>query len=576
KLLKHRLSQITEEQKPSEIRFHNEMTEIFSSLRDLHTNYLLSAPFNEKIAFLPFFIEEYYDNGQKKYLVSNVFEGFNHPTFKPGVEVLYWNGIVINRAIELNADRQAGSNLEARNAQGINSMTIRPLIVTLPPDEEWVIIGYRSPDGQELEFKQPWQVYSPEYGGGVVDPNSLTPEALGLGFDIKTDAIHQAKKALFASEAVAAEKKIMMKETSRAAPPHGLATSMPTVFRASNVETDHGTYGYIRIFTFNVDNADDFVTEFVHLVQLLSKNGLIVDVRDNGGGYICASECLLQVLTPNRIKPEPMQFINTPLTYEICRRNSQGPELSSWINSINLSIETGATFSQSFSITSEKSCNAIGQKYNGPVLLITNALCYSATDMFAAGFQDNKIGPILGTNWNTGAGGANVWTHKILSTIMSEENPPFKVLSESPFKSLPNGAGMRVSIRRSLRVHEHEGMPLEDLGVVPDYKHDMTEKDLIYGNVDLINCAAEILAKMPVYVLSANINSSPEGTLSVNVTSKNISRLDVFLDDRPAGSRNINDGLTQIDLEIPLQGASFVELRGFDDNRHVATLKELI
>lgn len=36
-----------------------QMTEIFTSIRDLHTNYLLPAPFNGMTAFLPFMVEDY-------------------------------------------------------------------------------------------------------------------------------------------------------------------------------------------------------------------------------------------------------------------------------------------------------------------------------------------------------------------------------------------------------------------------------------------------------------------------------------------------------------------------------------
>src|SRR5688572_7224452 len=39
--------------------FHQRMLEIFNSLRDLHTNYLLPEPFADSVAFVPFMIEEY-------------------------------------------------------------------------------------------------------------------------------------------------------------------------------------------------------------------------------------------------------------------------------------------------------------------------------------------------------------------------------------------------------------------------------------------------------------------------------------------------------------------------------------
>ena len=61
----------------------------------------------------------------------------------------------------------------------------------------------------------------------------------------------------------------------------------------------------------------------------------------------------------------------------------------------------GATFSLAFPITPEDDANAIGQIYTGPVVLVTDARCYSATDIFAAGFQDHSIGTVLGVDDNT-------------------------------------------------------------------------------------------------------------------------------------------------------------------------------
>jgi hypothetical protein len=59
-------------------------------------------------------------------------------------------------------------------------------------------------------------------------------------------------------------------------------------------------------------------------------------------------------------------------------------------------------------------CNDIGQRYYGPVVIITDARCYSTTDIFVAGFQDHAIGKVLGADANTGAGGANVWTDELI------------------------------------------------------------------------------------------------------------------------------------------------------------------
>ncbi|HLP57199.1 MAG TPA: S41 family peptidase, partial [Candidatus Deferrimicrobium sp.] len=424
KLLLYRLENTPENQLPDEIEFHHEMTEIFTSLRDLHTNYLLPAPYNNKTAFLPFYIEEYFEEGKPKYIVSKVMEGFCHPTFKPGVEVRYWNGIPIARAIWLNGQRQAGGNQEARYARGLDSLTVRPMNRVLPPDEEWVCVEYRSPDGKDHEIKHKWLVFSPGSGRTAINPNSITAEATALGLDIQTDAVQEAKKVLFAPGSIAAEKEVDRTGKKQAVAGDEIGTIMPGVFRARTINAGELSFGYVRIFTFNVNNADQFVCEFIRLVGQLPQNGLIIDVRGNGGGLIYAGEQLLQVITPHHIEPESFQFINTPLTYQLCQAHSPsqtlgGFDLTPWTRSTGMAVETGSTYSQGYPVTDPNVCNAVGQKYYGPVVLITNALCYSTTDIFAAGFQDLDIGKIIATSGNTGAGGANVWTSQLLQMLLN-------------------------------------------------------------------------------------------------------------------------------------------------------------
>src|SRR3954449_2801001 len=131
-------------------------------------------------------------------------------------------------------------------------------------------------------------------------------------------------------------------------------------------------------------------------------------------------------------------------------------------------------------ITSAKDANALGQEYAGPVVLITDALCFSTTDIFAAGFQDHQIGPVLGVHMSTGAGGANVWEHSLLKLLLDQPTPDL----QSPYKSLPSDTRLRVAIRRTLRVGKHAGTLVEDLGVVPDEFHAFTRNDLLSTNVD--------------------------------------------------------------------------------------------
>ncbi len=566
RLLRYRLDQTPADQLPSEMEFHREMTEIFTSVRDLHTNYLLPAPFNRMAAFLPFMVEDYSENGKRKYLVSHIVPGFNHPTFREGVDVVYWNGVPIERAVMANAQRYAGSNPEARHARGVATLTTRPLIITLPPDEEWVVVAYRTDAGPLSELRLDWLVNPPlPAGRGAKGADARLMAAQGI--DLELDMVHRTRRALFAPKVVAAEREAAAK---KAKPPMGLESSLPAVLQARPVTTPHGTFGYIRIRTFSVQDADAFVDEFVRLASLLPQNGLIIDVRANGGGLIWAGERLLQVLTPRRIEPELTQFINTPLNLRLCRRHdSSSPimDLSPWLPSMEQAIQTGAVFSAGVPVTALETCNDRGQTYHGPVVLITDALCYSTTDIFAAGFEDHEIGPILGADGNTGAGGANVWTHDLLQMMFGEPTPD----PQSPYQPLPKGAGMRVAMRRTLRVGPRAGTPVEDLGVVPDGRHFMTRNDLLHDNVDLINKAASMLAVMPVRRLEVQVQAASARSMRVAATTQGMSRLDVYVDGRPQQSVNVQNGQTTITVAKPGPGPAVLRLDGFEGAQLVAS-----
>ncbi|MFF7390781.1 S41 family peptidase [Streptomyces scabiei] len=567
RVLRRRLERQTEQTMPREWLFHAEVSEIFHSVRDLHTNYLLPDPFNGRIAFLPFLIEQYTDEQGTHFMVTHVAEGFSAPGFGPGVEITHWSGIPVSSAVDLNAARFAGSNAAARRSRGVQSLTVRPLRIHLPPFEEWVTVSYLDANGTPRELRENWRIV--ENLPPMVDADAISAAALAQGLDLDADETSRAKVLLFAPRVVAQERAVQADEAMPELRRGEVATTMPKVFKAQHVETSSGTFGHIRIFTFGVDDPAAFVREFVRLIGQLPQNGLIVDVRDNGGGHIHAAEFTLQTLTPRRIAPEPVQFINTPLNLRICRRHqdgSTGIDLGAWVPSMEQAIEIGATFSSAFPLTPEEGANAIGQQYFGPVVLITNARCYSATDIFAAGFQDHGIGPVLGTDENTGAGGANVWTHKLLSDLLQGDRA-------TPYVPLPKASGMRVSIRRTLRVGTLSGTPVEDLGVIPDEAHRMTRRDLLEDNADLFDRAGRLLKDREPHAVSITDTISVNGSLKFKVRATNVDRVDVYVDQRPRASVDLTDGQADVTVPAAPPGHS-ARIEGFEAGHLVASKTE--
>ncbi len=486
KLLRQRL--------PSEREFHEDMISIFTSVRDLHTNYILPEPYRSATAALPFSIGEYFVGAERRYIVFAT--AGKDAAFQAGMPITHWNGVPIERAIELNARNQAGGNAAAKHARGLQRLTLRPLMMSLPPDEEWVDVRYLLPDGTAHEKRFEWTVLLPTSGGVVGDDTEINEATLGywtaLGLDLENEAANQVARALFDTKQLKIQQDVLRflvqggSVYESAGPNFNTVSMMPSVFEFRTLDTPRGKVGHVKISTFNVQEPNAFVAEFVRIIGLLPPDRLVLDVRGNGGGNIIASECLLQTLTGASIEAERLHFLNSPLVLKLAE--AKAAWFGKWLPSMRRALSTGATFSQGLTLLDSADHNRIGRKYPGKVVLLTDAFCYSATDIFAAGFQDHSIGPILGTMENTGAGGANVFNWALVDMLCQG-------VPGDPIRSLPNGASFRVAIRRTTRVGANAGVELEDLGVEPDQVHRTTLRDLMEDDADLYADAADLLDK---------------------------------------------------------------------------------
>jgi hypothetical protein len=541
--------------------FQSALMEIFLGLRDLHTNYILPDVYAQKFAFLPFRVEEFYEPGgvlkegteppPPKYVVSWVSPVNTVQTLKEGVVVTHWNGSPTALAVARNGDREAGSNADARRAQGVEALTLRWLGMSLPPDEDWVILTYT--DGvKSYENRFDWEVIDDADRRTVLaGRDKAASNGRKLGVDLKRLKLDRARKLIFDPQAVQLEKeaKEQLAQSGAAAPPPPRPDTsvFPGVFPwFGEVTTPSGKYGYIRLKSFDpgvndVNVIDKVVGEFVRILKTLPPTGLILDVRDNGGGFIEIGERILQTLTPWQITPEPFQFIATPLTLQIVSDTNN--QIGDWKDTIAQGLESGASFSQGFPLTDPQTCNAIGQVYQGPVVLVTNALCYSTTDIFSAGFQDHQIGKVLGCHASTGAGGANVWEYADLKRATASISP-------NPFVDLPGNADMRVAIRRSTRVGSRSGIPLEDYGVTSDVRYLMTKADVVGYNSDLIAAAADILKQQPAQTLQLKPHPSDPLRKFV-IDCSNIDRIDLYVSDRPAVSQEVSGNQTGLTIVLP-------------------------
>ena len=607
--------------------FHDEMLRIFAQIRDGHVSYYLPYMFERKGVCLGFRVEEYYEDGARRYVVSRVGSHLRHASFRPGVEVTHWNGVPVDRAVTLFAHAQGAGNEWARRAQAVKFLTIRHLQYHLPPDEEWVNVRFLTPEGESMSLDVAWRAFEERSDGGGDGSGSAR------GVDSVRSALQPVEAALYASERPAVEEAGPAPEVVVDLRGEGEKLAM----RYGTVTTPDGTFGYIRIFNFSksTDQAGA-VDEFRRVLSDMPAAGLVVDIRDNPGGSIAVGESLLQLLTPKTIVPNQFSFRCTPLTSEVCRRSYWDRR---WLASIDRSLETGAVFSRGLPIKDDPNVfNGVGQIYYGPSILLVDALSFSTADMFAAGFQDHAIGPVLGTSKATAAGGGNNWSHRFLrlffpsfiidpgleaglagNAVTPELRDAFAykgidltdATTVSRFEDddgvywLLQDAGWSYTIRRlpwideSLRVYyygdgvtvtdlpwsidfevvgrtctrvgDNTTVPLEDYGVQPQAEHAPTRRDVLGRNEDLLGWACRYFADRQSHVIAvADQGYDDDGTYVLRLEIENLTRVDAYVDDRPVWTGDVAVASVEIRLPVPGGAGGRVEIKGYSGATLVA------
>jgi len=539
-----------------DIQFHYELARIVTELRDAHTRYVGPRRLADRVAMLPFLVEAYGPTPGSRYVVSRTATDkrlINDTDFKAGVELISWNAVPIDRAVDLYANYETGGRPDSRRARALESLTLRSLQYEPPPDELAVLIGYRDNKGRSREVRIPWRVVKP---GLARTSGSATP-GLARAIDPAREATRRAKKLMFVPDRWYADRSRNASKAGHQQPPAAggwIDTTFQDTVSAKVVPLASGRFGYLRLWSFDVNDDRAFVAEVARLLKVLDgaeAKGLIVDLRGNPGGLIWAAERLLQLFSPNQIVPTRFALLATQLTNAMAGAGQNQLDLAPWQPSLEAAVATGELYSQAVPITSEAACNDIGQVYGGPVVAVVDANTYSAGDLFAAGFYDNHVGVLVSVGEATGAGGANVWSAEQVRDSL-EGTKYSQAL-------LPAGIDFTIAVRRATRgAGENSGNAIEDVGVAGHLKYSMTKRDLTDSNRDLIEYCADVLSAQPYTKLTVSDREPVSG--AIKVTTQGLDRLDVYVDDRPQGSTDISDGTRTVS---PPSGWTNVEFRGF-------------
>ncbi|HWV79178.1 MAG TPA: S41 family peptidase [Isoptericola sp.] len=465
--------------------FLRALTRVVNRLRDQHTQLFVGVPGADPyVAALPFLVESFGPYTSPTFLVTKTTDEVPDPAFAPGVRLTTWNAVPFTRAVDLFADTLTGGRPDARRARALEALTQRPLAYLPPPDELWVDVGFRRPEdppgdpNRTARFE--WRAIRP---GSATTADDRVATRTRRGIDVVGETARRARKLLFATDLWEGDRSGAQPRAKGAG---WLRTSIPDALAARPVTTSHGTFGYLRIWTFDVRYPGRFVDEVARLLRRLPQDGLVVDLRSNPGGVVDAAERLFQLFTDRRVEPARFACRATTAMAELAEADGNGADLADWAASLRSALDLGEEFSQHLPLADPDLCNGAERAYRGPVVAVVDANTYSCGDLFAAGIVDHGIGRVVAVGAATGGGGANVWTGDDLQYAYHAAHrtlPP-----------VPPGIGFALAVRRMVRSGSAAGLAVEDVGVVGEERYDMTERDVVDGNPDLLEHCTALLA----------------------------------------------------------------------------------
>jgi len=196
---------------------------------------------------------------------------------------------------------------------------------------------------------------------------------------------------------------------------------------------DFGDVGYIHYRSFSSSVRDEDMDYVIDAFK--DHKGLIIDVRDNGGGSLSNVYAIADRLTETEVKVAEQQVKNGP-----------GHEDFAPTSPMYLEPREGKS------------------SFTKPVIVLTNGLCYSATNYFVTAVRE--LGHVTTLGARTGGGGGV---------------PAFTVLT--------NGWELRVS---STRLFTLDGFNVEN-GIDPDVAQQSTELELASGADAILETALDRL-----------------------------------------------------------------------------------
>lgn len=530
-------------EKLSTSAFHQEMYKAYQRMHDWHTTFQMPKPFSCYRTILPLGFKSVRDE------FGNMVVGVDSVSARPeilkllpaglklspGEILIKYNQEPVENVLRRNEARAYGANPAAIKRDGVLFLSIASQKTGPFPEKDEVTLTLVDKEGAERDVTVPWIVRGDLKCLAPPAPNSGEVKAMIGEKEIQNDF----------NDIVRTKRKSSLKG------PADLIDSLDPILKYKIIKNEFGTFGYLRLDSFVPEklDTDQFLGEIKRILDgpLAVTDGLIIDLRSNGGGFIWIGEAMVQLL--NHRNSVPLNFV---LKNSAANRHFW----KTWapLDEFNLELaraETeGLPYTKGLPLNSTMSLNSLGQSHMKPVAVFINASCYSTCDMFSAAVQDLGAGIIVGEDPNTGAGGANNWNHQLIVDRLKDKDP-------GPFKQLPGGINIGFSYRQTLRTGIHAGEVIEDVGVRADMVVEATVGDLDTSEYQLRTITKRLASETSKFTSWARIKNQSNDIrigkpASLFMKWENTSEIDVLIDGIPKGSLNIDSSAPEgKEIQIP-------------------------
>jgi hypothetical protein len=421
--------------------FFSKMMASYRTLRDGHTMVILPKPYACYSSSLPVIFKEVFSSQGKSFLAIKAMADDEFIKLLPksleveiGDVLTSYDGLSPEQAIKNFSLIATGANSEAVRKEAIHLLSWAPQAYTFTPKKDFITLGLKNSQGREYQVELPWITRE---NTKCLSSNIYEERYVGTGM-----SLYNELPEIYPSVNNDYQK------------------TKDEVLKYKKITNINGTFGVIRLQSFSPTiKVDELIEEIKKIfeVKLHDTDGIIFDVRDNKGGIIRIAETIIQFFTSEKITPLNFRLKATKDLLYILEKRQFGED--HFIKRLKYALQSNVFYSQAVSLDNDDEAqNSQGQFYFKPVVIFTNATCYSSCDMFAALAQDLDVAKVIGEDSSTGGGGAGVTsTSSIFSYLPPDEKGPFRVL--------PHQAEITAAFVQTLRVGKYKDQLIENAGV---------------------------------------------------------------------------------------------------------------